>query len=78
MIVATTILALYLTSAAWTYWFVVSTSKVGMKPTRREIVDTMRREGWTLALMSLGWLPILIIGLVTSGIRARRESRGRG
>lgn len=75
MTIATIALVLYLAVAAWSYWFLVSTSKVGMRPTRSDIVATMHREGWILALMSIGWLPILVVGFATSVIRARRERR---
>jgi hypothetical protein len=76
--VALVIAALYVASAAYAYWFLVSTSKVGMRPTRSDIIETVRREGWTLVLMCLGWLPILVVGFVTEGIRARRENRHHG
>jgi len=65
------ILAAYLSIAAYVYWFILGTSKVGIRVTRQDMLDTARREGMGLVLIALAWFPMammLIVRIVQGAI----------
>lgn len=64
MRIALIILACYLAVAAYAWWFAISTSKVGMRPSRRQIIETARREGLSLMVLAILWFPIIAYVLV--------------
>ena len=54
----------YLGVAAYAWWFVISTPKIGTRGrplTFGETMEVARREGATLAVMALAWFPLAIV-----------------
>lgn len=59
----------YLGVAAYAWWFVISTPKIGTRGRTRTFGETMevaRREGPTLAVMALAWFPIAIVMVINA------------
>jgi hypothetical protein len=57
----------YLGVAAYAWWFVISTPKIGTRGrplTFAEKAATARREGWTLGLLALAWFPIAAFAMI--------------
>jgi hypothetical protein len=68
--------AVYLLIAGYLWWFVVSVPKVsirGRPQTFSESIRIARREGWGLALLALGWLPLLLLVIVNNVNEIRRD-----
>lgn len=64
--------AAYIGVAGVAWWTMVSTSKVGLRPTRAEVLATVRRDGLVLALCCALWLPLLAFAFLRSGVEAAR------
>lgn len=73
MTVALVLAGLYLTVAAFGYWVMVSASKVGIRQTWGDVARTMRREGLGLTVLSLAWLPLLVLAWVRATAERRRS-----
>ena len=69
------LLGVYLLVAAWAWWFVISTPKIGTRGRPRTMAETMeiaRRDGAALSMLALAWLPMLVFVGFRNMIEARK------